>query len=111
MVEVADDALLLLDPPLQFDGAAFTQLFKVKEALNEITLTPLYVCLNEQPTILDFYSDNEEPYEKAIPHDDHSASEESSSPPTPPIPDYSFHEGLAFPNDNSSVYEIPVAFS
>ena len=86
VIEVVDEELMLLTPPLVFDENIFTKTFDQKTALSEITLEAMYVCLNEEPTF-DYYSEGEE-----------------DVPPAPPAPDYSMHNL----QNNSSIYEIPL---
>ena len=108
--------MYLLTPAVPFDTDAFSKLFNEDEALQEITLQPMYLCLNEEPPTLDYYSDNEQP---ATPGDN-SGDEQTSSPPTPsysfseppptpPTPDYPANE-LPSPCNNS-IYEKPVEFN
>jgi hypothetical protein len=67
-VEIVNDEILLLTPAISFNREPFTQTFTETRALDEITLEPLHVCLNEEPEF-EFYDDDRRGYDVTGGHD------------------------------------------
>jgi hypothetical protein len=127
VVEIVDDELLLLTPAISFNPDAFTETFTEVKALEEITLEPLHVCLNEEPEF-EFYNDDQTGYYVTKDHDvtgngdvtsdnvtgeydvtkgnTSAGSSSSDLPPEPPPRDYSQHDLNT--SCSEEIYEEPV---
>ena len=120
MVEIVNNELLLLTPAILFNPEPFTETFTEVKALEEITLEPLHVCLNEEPEF-EFYNDDQTGYYVTKDHDvtcditgeddvtkeDVPACSSSSDlPPEPPPKDYSKHD--LHTSCSEEIYEEPV---
>lgn len=113
--------MLLLTPPIPFNTEPFTKALSRTSALNQISLVPQYVCLNEEPEF-DFYQDDAKEFNCVIRNDDvgrtddvmenegitRTSSQSSSSdiPPELPTRDYSNRELNTSYSDD--IYEEPV---